>query len=453
MIDKIDVKSFTRFIMPSVLLMIFVSVYTTVDGIFIARFVGPEALAGLNLSFPIYSIAFAVGIMFSTGGSAVIAIRIGRGEREKAAGNFTFLTLAGVIFGAVASIICLIFRERLIAATGASDLVRPHALAYSSFLIISFPFLIAKILFESLLRVDGKPRLALDMTLIGGVINLILDYVFMGPMKMGIAGAGLGTLLGIIFSLIPGLLRFNSPESILRFRWEGMDLPFLKSTVINGSSEMVNEAALAITTIVLNTLAIRYMGDQGLAAVAVLMALQFLGVSFMLGYAYGVSPLVSYNYGRNNSMNQQKIMLYSTRVLTAAGLVFFGLIQIAAGPLAEIYLPRGSEGFDLALRGLRFTAFGFLITGVNIYASALFTAFENGKISALLSFSKSFVIFMLMALILPPLLGNDGIWLIYPLTEAAALVISLFFLLRFQKRYSYSLSEIRIISRKRRSAA
>ena len=448
MIENLNVKNFTRFVIPSILLMVFVSVYTTVDGIFIARFVGPEALGGLNLSMPIYSIAFAVGIMFSTGGSAVIAIRIGQGKKEKAAADFTFLTTAGILFGILATLLCLAFRKELVSATGAGPAVLPYTIEYSLFLILSFPFLIAKVIFESMLRVDGKPRLALDMTILGGVINIVLDYIFMGPMKMGIAGAGLGTLLGIIISLIPGFLRFCSHDSLLRFRWERPDGRFLWSTISNGSSEMVNEAAIALTTIVLNTLALRHMGDQGLAAIAVIMALNFLGSSFMLGYAYGVSPLVSYNYGRGSRENQQKIMLYSMRVLAAGGLVFFGLTQIFAVPLTEIYLERGTRAFSLALRGLRFTAFGFLISGINIYASALFTAFENGKVSALISFLKSFVIFIIAALILPPLLGENGIWLIYPITEMMTLSLSVYFILRYQKRYSYSLKEARIFRRK-----
>lgn len=439
MIDNIKTENFIKFVMPSILVMVFISIYTAVDGLFIAKIVGPEALAGLNISMPIFSIAFACGIMLATGGGAVIAVKLGKGEIKEAGENLTTLLLFGSLFGVAAGSVCLLFKEEMIHALGASKAISPYALSYGTFLIISFPFLIMKVLFESMLRVDGKPEKALYMTLMGGITNLILDYLFMVPFQMGIAGAGLGTLLGIILSLYIGFRHFSSSGTRMRFKVVKPDLNFLSKTIGNGSSEMVNEAALAVTTIVFNILAMRYMGDTGVAAIAVLMALNFLSISLMIGFSSGVAPLISYNYGRGNKENLQKILQYSLLFIAITSVVFFILNLVAAQWLVSLYLDNSNLAYKLAVDGLKIFSISYLFSGINIFGTAFFTAFENGKTSALISFFKSFIIFMIAALILPRIYGSTGIWLITPLTEFCAMIMVISYMKRYQGRYSYNL--------------
>ncbi|OQY31069.1 MAG: hypothetical protein B6241_14880 [Spirochaetaceae bacterium 4572_59] len=368
---------------------------------------------------PVYSIAFACGIMFATGGSAIIATKLGKGDKTEAGGDFTSLLLIGGLFGVTASLVCFIFMKEII--------------------LLSFPFLIIKILFESLLRVDGKPGKALYMTLLGGIVNIILDYLFMVPLNMGIAGAGLGTFLGIVLSLSIGFHHFNSSSSMMRFKIIKPDLKFLTDTVINGSSEMVNEAAIALSTVIFNTLAIKYMGDQGVAAIAVIMSINFLSVSLIIGYSFGVAPLISYNYGRKNNENLQKLLQYSLLFISVVSVLFFSLNMLAPQWFVSIYLNDSTETYKIAIEGLRIFSFSYLFSGITLFGSAFFTAFENGKISALISFTKSFVVFMIIAFILPGMYGITGIWMITPLTEFAAMILVFYYMKKYQKKYNYSL--------------
>jgi len=259
--NNLTSKSITKFVIPSILLMLFLSIYTAIDNIFISRFVGSDALAALNIVVPLYSVATACGIMFATGGGAIVAIKLGQDRLEEASRNFTSLLIIGTIFGILATIVCFMYKESIISALGANGNLKPHAMIYGFYLIISFSFLIIKVIFETLLRVDGTPKTALFMTVLGGVINIIFDYIFIVPMQMGIAGAGLGTLLGIVISTFVGFYHFTSKKSLLKFKIGKPDIQFIISTGINGSSEMVNEFALAFSTFVFNILTIKYIGN------------------------------------------------------------------------------------------------------------------------------------------------------------------------------------------------
>lgn len=448
--NNITSKSLIKFVLPSILVMVFISIYTLVDSLFISIFVGSNALAALNIAMPLYSVAFACGIMFATGGGAIIAIKIGKGKSEEASENFTSLLVIGIIFGILATIVCLVYKERIITNLGSSENIMDYAITYSTYLIIAFPFLIIKVIFESILRVDGTPNTALVMTLLGGILNIILDYIFIVEFNMGIAGAGLGTLLGIVISNLVGFYYFTSKKSKLKFKFTKPDFNFILSTITNGSSEMVNEFSFALTTFIFNMLTMKYIGDNGVAAIAIISGLNFLIISVFIGFSTGVAPLISYNYGRENQSNIRKILVYTKKFILISSIILFAIGIIATESLVNIYTDNSNDIYYIAVNGLRYFSISFLFIGINIFGSAFFTAFGNGKISAIISFVKSFVFFIIAALILPLLFEVPGIWLITPISEFCSIFMVFFFMFKYQNKYEYKLLEI-LYSKKRNS--
>ena len=418
-------------------MMVCISLYTIIDALFIARFINVQALGALNIVLPVYSIAFACGIMFATGGGAIIGIQLGENKKEQASRNFTQLILVGVIFGILATIICLFFRVPLITALGATGKLTPYALDYGLYAILSFPFLISKIIFENMLRVDGKPALALVCTILGGIVNIVLDYILIVHAKMGIAGAGLGTLIGIGITLPISFYYFSSKKSLLSFRATRLDFSFIRNTCFNGSSEMVNEAALALSVFVMNMLALRQYGEDGVPAISIILNLHFLLSSIYIGFSEGVMPLLSYNYGAKNSEKIKKTFIYSRNFLFFTSPISFIVCIFFAPQLVQIFTNSDSNVYNIALEGLRWFSICFVFTGVNIFASAMFTAFSNGKISALISFLKTFVFFIVGALVLPLLFNSTGIWLIVPASEFIAIILAVILIRKYRKDYMY----------------
>lgn len=440
--NNITTKNLIKFVLPSILIMIFISFYTLVDSIFISRFIGSDALAAVNISLPLYSIAFACGIMFATGGGAVIAVTLGQNRGNKASENFTSLLVIGTIFGIVATIICLLFKNNLISFLGPAESVKQYVMTYSTYLIIAFPFLIIKVVFESILRVDGTPNTALAMTVLGGVLNIILDYIFIVIMDMGIAGAGLGTLLGIVISNFIGFHYFVSKKSKLKFKFAKPDFGFITKTITNGSSEMVNEFSIALMTYIFNKLSFKYMGTDGVAAITIVMGINFIISSVFIGFSMGVAPLISFNYGKGAYDEIQKILRFSRKFITIASISLFIIGLTCAKPLVGIYASKSPEVFSLAVNGLRYFSISFIFVGLNIFASAFFTAFENGKVSALISFVKSFIIFIIVAFLLPLILKTNGIWIITPITELCSVLMVIYVMVKYQKVYNYKLMDV-----------
>jgi putative MATE family efflux protein len=416
--------------------MIFISVFVAIDAIFIARFAGSTALAGLNIASPLYSVAFGFGIMFATGGGALIGIKLGKGKQDEAKGNFTTLTIAGASFGLLATIICLLFRAPLLSALGARGEILPYAMTYSLYLILAFTPLILKVILETIIRIDGAPKISLFVGIIGGMANIFLDYIFMGPLHMGIAGAGLGTLLGMTLSAIAGFWYFKSAKSTLKFKRGKLDMRFLLSSATNGSSEMVHEVAIGMMMFVFNMLTLNYLGTNGVAAITIILSLQLLITSIFIGFSMGVSPLISYNYGSGNHQNIIKITSYAKRFVLIGSIIMFAIVTITAKQLVGIYTDPSNVVYDIAVKGLQVFSIGFLFAGINIFASAFFTAFGNGKISAMISFLKSFVLFLIAAVTLPRVLGSDGIWLITPITEFTSIFIVIFFMVKYKYLYT-----------------
>lgn len=426
---QITSKDYLSFLLPSVLVLMFISTYQIVDGYFISAFVGPDALASINLIMPINSIIFAIGLMFAAGGGAMASIKLGENDKETASKYFSNLLIVAIGFGIVIMLISFLFHNQLLNFLGVNESLWDNAKTYSIYSILTFPFLITKVIYAGFLRAEGNPKISLTMTIIGGVANLALDYLFIVVFKMGVAGAGLGTMSGIIIALIYGTSYYASEKATFRFRFYALDFTFLKNAIFNGSSEMVSELAIGFTALIFNLLSLKYAGNNGVAAISVILYIHlFVGNSFQ-GFAIGTAPLLSYHYGAGNFDTLKKVMKYARNFLLITSPLVVMMTLLGKSSLVSLFFNESHATYSLAVNGLFIFSFGFLLVGYNMYGSAMYTALSNGKISAIISFSKSFVLFPLAAFILPKWLGIKGIWLIMPVVESITAVL-VFYLTR-----------------------
>lgn len=436
--QEFNLISLLRFVAPTVVMLVFMSLYQMVDAVFVSKFVGENALSALNIVYPFPSIVIAVSIMLATGGSAIIARNMGEGKEKEAKENFSFIVLVGAVIGVAIATAGILFIEPLIYMLGATPSLYDYCYEYLFILVLSVPLSVFQMLFQSFFVTAGKPHLGLTLTVLGGGSNIVLDYVFIVLCGFGVSGAALATSIGYsipgLFGLIyfavsrKGTLYFVKPV----FRWG-----VLFKCCINGSSEMVNNLAVAVTTFLFNVLMLKYAGEAGVAAITIVLYAQFLMTSAFMGFSSGIAPVVSFNYGSGNVRQLKKIFKISVWVITVVSAAVFVIAETCSDVVIMVFTPAGSEVFGLTKYGFAIFSFSFLCTGMNIFASALFTAFSNGKISAILSFLRTFVFLTACLLFLPLFWGVDGIWLAVPVAEVMALFVSVYYLVRFKKVYQY----------------
>ncbi|MCT4637143.1 MAG: MATE family efflux transporter [Bacteroidales bacterium] len=433
---EISLKEFLKFLAPSVLVMIFISTYVIIDGFFISRYVGSEALAAVNLIIPVNSVIFSIGLMFAAGGGALTSIKLGENDKKTASRYFSNLLVVAIGFGVIATIVSIFFRANILGFLGVNSSLWNYANIYSLFTFITFPFLIGKIIFAGFLRAEGNPKAALILAIVGGVANIIMDYIFIVLLDMGVAGAGLATMLGYVVSLIYGARYFSSPKSTFRFGFHKIDRKFLSSVIFNGSSEMVSELAIGFTVLVFNLLCLKYAGNNGVAAISVILYINLLVGNSFYGFAMGTAPLISYYYGKKDTKTLRNVRRYALNSMLIASPVIVAFIFFSKSLLVSIFFDASNPAFNLAVNGLSVFAFGFLLTGYNMFGSSMFTALSNGKISAFISFTKSFVVFAAIAYLLPLIMGVEGIWLIMPVVELT-IAFLVFYLTREQRMRKY----------------
>ena len=436
--QEFNLISLLRFVAPTVVMLVFMSLYQMVDAVFVSKFVGENALSALNIVYPFPSIVIAVSIMLATGGSAIIARNMGEGKEKEAKENFSFIVLVGAVIGVAIATAGILFIEPLIYMLGATPSLYDYCYEYLFILVLSVPLSVFQMLFQSFFVTAGKPHLGLTLTVLGGVSNIVLDYVFIVLCGFGVSGAALATSIGYsipgLFGLIyfavsrKGTLYFVKPV----FRWG-----VLFKCCINGSSEMVNNLAVAVTTFLFNVLMLKYAGEAGVAAITIVLYAQFLMTSAFMGFSSGIAPVVSFNYGSGNVRQLKKIFKISVWVIAVVSAAVFVIAETCSDVVIMVFTPAGSEVFGLTKYGFAIFSFSFLCTGMNIFASALFTAFSNGKISAILSFLRTFVFLTACLLFLPLFWEVDGIWLAVPVAEVMALFVSVYYLVRFKKVYQY----------------
>ncbi len=416
--------SLLKFAFPSIIMMMFMSLYTIVDGIFVSRFVGSNALSSLNIAFPAASVVIAVGTMLATGGTAVISKYLGEGKKREARECLSLFLLVGLLFSFFAALIAVLFPEPICRMLGANDLLLADSITYLKILLLFSPACMLQTLFQCFLVTAGAPHMGLILTILAGLVNAVMDYVLIVPCQLGIGGAAMATGLGQTIPAVIGLVFFLSPRHELHLTRFSFRVKELLQACYNGSSEMVTQFSNAVITLLFNIILMRLAGLNGVAAITILLYGQFLFQAFYLGFSIGISPVIGFQYGAENRKELKNIYHISFR---------FTAIVSAFMTAAAIFLSTGivtiftddPKTYELAVTGFRLFAINFLFCGFNILSSGFFTALSNGRVSAIISFARTLVFTTISLLILPQFLGINGAWLAVPMAEFLTLLLSI----------------------------
>jgi len=429
--------SLLRFALPSIAMMIFMGLYTIVDTIFAARFVNEYALSAINIVCPVVNVTVGLGTMLASGGSAIISREMGRGMAQKAKEDFSLIIVAGIALGLMITLTGLSCRSALIYALGASDLLYPYCRDYLTILLLFLPANVLQTLFQNLFVAAGKPGLGFAVSIAAGAANIVFDYVFIVCAGMGIAGAALGTGIGYSLPAAVGLIYFSKNTGTLSFCRPKLDIKLLGECCYNGSSEMLGQLAGAVTTLLFNQIMISLAGESGVAAITIIIYSQFLLSTLYIGYSMGVAPVIGYHYGSQNTQQQKVIFRICIRFILITSLLTFLLCLSCSRFLSALFVDSNSDAYRLSVTGFSLFAYSFLFCGLNIFTSAMFTAFSNGVISAVLSLLRSFGLVTAGLLVLPKLCGLVGVWLAVPIAEGIVFLLSLLCLYQYRKRYGY----------------
>lgn len=423
------------FSLPAVAMLMVTSLYTAVDGVFIARYVGSDALSAINIMLPLDTLSYGVAIMLGTGASAVIGRKLGQGRTQEAYENFSLVTVAAVVIGLALSVGITVFFEPLAVWLGASPRLLPYCMQYGYILFGASVFTVVQVMYQSLFITAGKSQLALWLTGFSGVLNVVLDWLFIVVFQWGMAGAALGTIAGrIIGGVVPIVYFLTKRGGMLSYgalRWDGR---FLAKTLSNGSSEMVSNLAAGVTTLLFNLSMMELAGEDGVAAMTIVLYTQFVYTAVYIGFSNSAAPVISYHYGSGNRAYLKKLFRSCVVIVTAStALMLAGSIMFAK-PLISLFAKDQQTVFALAYHGYMIFIWNFLFAGYNIFSSGLFTALSNGAVSAAISFLRTLVFVTGSILLLPRVMGMDGIWLAIPLAEALTFCVAVFFVLRYGTR-------------------
>ena len=433
----VTLKNILKFAVPTIEMTVFMSFYTMVDGLFVSNLIGTNALSAINLTAPIIQFVTAISTMLATGGSAVIMKKMGQQKAEEAKEDFTFLILVNVIVGIAMCAVGYLATDHIFAGMNLSADVEEYCVEYlSRYLIFTVPILLMNN-FTLYMIASEKANLSLVCSVTGGVLNMVFDYVFIAGFDMGISGAAIATGLGYSVTAVVGLFVFSRKKSLLHFKKPVFRFKVLTNAATNGCSEMATALVTGIITMMFNWTMLHYVGEDGVAAVTIIMYVLMFASSLYTGYSYGVAPMLSYYYGEQNREKLKKLVAVSMRVIAGISLVTVAVSVLLTRPLVSVFARPDNPVYDLAVTGNRICTIALLFIGFNIFASGMFTALSNGVVSAILAFSRSFVFMLITMIVLPLILGVNGIWLATPAAELMALALSVFMFLKYKKRYGY----------------
>lgn len=436
--DHFTYKRLLRFVLPSIAMMIFISVYGVVDGFFVSNYAGKTEFAAVNLIMPFPMILGAFGFMIGTGGSALVSITLGEGKERKAKEIFSMLIYVTVILGAILTILGVIFTKKIAIFFGAEGEMLKHCVTYGRLLLIALvPFMLQNV-FQSFLVTAEKPTFGLIITVISGVINMVLDYLFIGVWDGGVVGAALATGISqFVGGFIP-LVYFILPnKSQLQLVKAKIDWQALLKTCFNGSSELMTNLSISIVNMLYNFQLLKIASEDGVAAYGVIMYVNFIFVAVFLGYAIGTAPIVGYHYGAGNKDEMKNVFKKSMLFNVLTGIVMCVAAMLLSGFLAQLFVSYDESLKQMTQRGFIIYSISFLVMGLNIYASSFFTALGNGLVSVLISFLRTLLFQVVALLVLPVFFGLDGIWFSIVAAEGVALFVSFGFLITKRKKYGY----------------
>lgn len=431
-------KKLIKFTMPTIIMMIFTSIYGVVDGIFVSNCVGSEAFAAVNLIMPVLMILGSIGFMVGTGGSALVSKTIGEGDKEKANRYFSMLIYFLVIAGFVLTVLGIAFLKPIARLLGAERELLENCLIYGRTLMIALiPFLLQNS-FQSFLVVAEKPQMGLIISVATGVMNMILDFLFIYVFKMGIFGAAFATGLSqIVGGIIPFIYFICKNSSPLRLVKTKIEKKALLQTCANGSSEMLTNLSMSLVNVLYNMQLMKMIGADGVVAYGIIMYIAFVFSGTYIGYSIGSAPIIGYHYGAENKEELKNILKKSVILIGIVSVVMTVLAEILAGVLSSIFVSYNQELLEMTTTAIRLFALSFLMSGFNIFASSFFTALNNGAVSAAISFLRTLLFQVVMIYLLPALFGINGIWLAVVAAEILALIVSVIFVISNKKKYQY----------------
>lgn len=436
--DHFSYSKLLRFAFPSIVMMVFTSLYTIVDGLFVSNLAGPEEFTALNLIWPAIGLIGSFGFMIGTGGTALISKTLGEKNKPLASEYFSMLISFEVILGIILAAMALIFAVPLARLCGATEELIPGCLSYGIPLFAAFPFYFLSTTFQTFLVAAGKPKLGLGISLLGGGLNILLDYVFVGGFSMGAGGAALATALNwVLTSLIPIWWFFRHKEAefhFVRFKWR---FKAIAQSCFNGMSEMVTNISMNLVVLLYNLALMKMAGSDGVVVYGILQYLTFLFSSIFLGYTLAVAPCIGYQYGAANHAELKNLLVKSLVLIGISNAAMVILADWSAPLLSSVFVSYSDTLMQMTQYAIGIYSLGFLFAGFNGFASGFFTALNNGVVSALLAFMRTFVFQVGSILILPGLFGLTGIWSANVVSEVLSFVMSIGALVLMRKKYGY----------------
>ncbi|MDO4948000.1 MAG: MATE family efflux transporter [Fibrobacter sp.] len=436
--DHFNYSRLLRFTLPSIAAMVFTSIYSVVDGYFVSNYAGAQSLAAVNMAWPVIMILGTLGLMFGIGGSALIAAAQGRGRLKRANEYFSLIVYAAMGLGVLLTVVTWFLMEPLMKMLGAEGGLLSDCILYGHIVLLGLVPFIMQMMFQTLFITAEKPQLCFYVTLGAGVANMFLDWLLVGILGWGLFGASVATDVGfLIGGIIPLVYFARKNSSTLRLgktRW--MPHALIKAT-FNGSSELLSGISSSIVTLLYDYQLLRFAGENGVAAFSVIMYITFVFFALFIGFSNGIAPVISYHFGARNKDELKNLFKRCFVIIGVSGLAMFGLAETSASLLSKVFVGYDVDLYNMTVYAFRIISFCFLLSGFNIFASSLFTALNNGLISATISTSRSIVFELVSVLLLPLLFGIDGIWFAIWGAEIATIIMAAIFIIRKRKTYGY----------------
>lgn len=436
--DHFSYGKLLRFTLPTIVMMIFTSIYSVVDGFFISNFVGLTPFAAINLIMPFTQILGCVGFMFGAGGSALVSATLGAKNRERANQVFSMLVYITAVCGAVLAVLGIVFIKPVAIAMGADGELLPYCVTYGRILLIMLPAFMLQNLFQSFLVTAEKPTLGLAVTVGAGLTNIVLDALFIVVFKWGLTGAALATIIAqFVGGIVPLIYFARENTSLLRlgkFHWDGKAL---LDTCTNGSSELVSNISMSVVSMLYNYQLMKLAGENGVAAYGAVMYVGFIFAAVFLGYSIGVAPVIGFHYGAQHQEELKGLFRRSNTLVAITSVVLAGVAYALSEPLAKLFVGNDPVVLDMTVTAFHYYAIAVLFSGFSIFGSAFFTALGNGMVSAAISFLRTLLFQIASVLILPVFLGLDGVWYSLFVAEIFAMIVTFIFYGIKRKDYHY----------------
>lgn len=421
------------FALPTILSSIFSSLYSTVDGIFVARWVDTDALSAINITMPLTYLASALGMMFGSGGNALVAKKLGEGKEREAQEDFSLLMAVAFVFSVTLAVLCFLFLNPLCRFLGSDTVLLAYCRQYMIPVLISLPFAVFGMVFQLSFITVGKAGLGAALSVTGGVLNIVLDWLFISVFGWGLAGAAIATSIGYAFPSVTGVIWFCTNRKqilhVVRPKWR---LKTIVDSCVNGSSEMVSVLAFSVITILFNRILMSLGGSDGVASLSIIWYAQGLFGGMFRGYINGIASIVSYNFGSKDKAQLAALFKLSIRTLVISGIAVMFVSYFAGMPVVDFFAKNNENVREIALHGFRIVATSFPMMALNVFSSGWFTALNDGKTSAILSFCRTVIFMVIPVFILPQILGMSGVWLSITVGETLSILMGVYYFTKYR---------------------